>query len=82
MDGERLKQGTATFGNDYFKELLERVRSIRSSERRIYQQITDISAECCIDYDPQAELAKNFLLLFKTNFTLPSQAKPLLKSFI
>ena len=51
MDDDRLKQGTALFGKDYFKELLERVRSIRASERRIWQQITDIFAECSIDYD-------------------------------
>jgi len=51
MDDERLKQGTAFFGKDYFQELLERVRSIRASERRIWQQITDIYAECSIDYD-------------------------------
>lgn len=51
MDDERLKQGTATFGKDYFRELLERVRSIRASERRIWLQITDIFSECSIDYD-------------------------------
>ncbi|MEY1032836.1 virulence RhuM family protein, partial [Providencia stuartii] len=54
MDDERLKNG-CFFGKDYFKELLERVRSIRASERRIYQQITDIFAECSIDYDPKSE---------------------------
>ena len=52
LDDERLKQGESVFGKDYFKELLERVRSIRASERRIYQQITDIFAECSIDYEP------------------------------
>ncbi len=51
MDDERLKQGKTAFGKDYFKELLERVRSIRASERRIWQQIIDIFAECSIDYD-------------------------------
>ncbi len=51
LDDERLKQGKTAFGTDYFKELLERVRSIRASERRIWQQITDIFAECSIDYD-------------------------------
>jgi len=51
LDDERLKQGTTAFGKDYFRELLERVRSIRTSERRIWQQITDIFAECSIDYD-------------------------------
>ena len=60
IDDERLKQGKTLFGQDYFKELLERVRSIRASERRIYQQITDIFAECSIDYDPKSEITKNF----------------------
>ncbi|MCY4032942.1 MAG: virulence RhuM family protein [Hyphomicrobiales bacterium] len=59
MDDERLKNGRH-FGKDYFEELLERVRSIRASERRIYQQITDIFAECSIDYDPASETAKLF----------------------
>ena len=59
MDDERLKNGKH-FGKDYFKELLERVRSIRASERRIYQQITDIFAECCIDYDKNSDFTKNF----------------------
>ena len=51
LDDERLKQGTAVFGKDYFRELLERVRSIRASERRIWQQITDIYAECELSND-------------------------------
>ncbi len=59
MDDERLKNGRF-FGKDYFKELLERVRSIRASERRIYQQITDIFAECSIDYNPNAETTRQF----------------------
>lgn len=59
MDDERLKNGRF-FGKDYFKELLERVRSIRASERRIYQQITDIFAECSIDYDPRSETTRLF----------------------
>lgn len=59
MDDERLKNGRF-FGKDYFKELLERVRSIRASERRIYQQITDIFAECSIDYDPKSNTTRNF----------------------
>lgn len=59
MDDERLKNGRF-FGQDYFRELLERVRSIRSSERRIYQQITDIFAECSIDYDPKSETTRLF----------------------
>lgn len=68
MDDDRLKQGTATFGKDYFKELLERVRSIRASERRIYQQVTDIFAECSIDYDPKSEITKNFYALVQNKF--------------
>jgi len=59
MDDERLKNGRF-FGKDYFRELLERVRSIRASERRIYQQITDIFAECSIDYDPKSETTRDF----------------------
>jgi hypothetical protein len=59
MDDERLKNGRY-FGKDYFRELLERVRSIRASERRIYQQITDIFAECSIDYDPRSETTRLF----------------------
>mgnify|MGYP000515948936 CR=1 FL=1 len=59
MDDERLKNGRF-FGKDYFRELVERVRSIRASERRIYQQITDIFAECSIDYDPKSETTRNF----------------------
>jgi hypothetical protein len=59
IDDERLKNGQH-FGKDYFKELLERVRSIRTSERRIYQQITDIFSECCIDYDNTSAITKNF----------------------
>jgi len=59
LDDERLKNGQH-FGKDFFRELLERVRSIRASERRIYQQITDIFAECSIDYDPQSETTRKF----------------------
>ena len=58
MDDERLKQGPALFGKDYFRELLERVRSIRASKRRIWQQITDIYAECSIDYDRNAKTTR------------------------
>jgi hypothetical protein len=57
LDDDRLKNG-GYFGKDYFHELLERVRSIRASERRIYQQITDIFAECSMDYDPKSETTK------------------------
>lgn len=60
MDDERLKQGETIFGKDYFRELLERVRSIRASERRIWQQITDIYAECSTDYDRNASTTKEF----------------------
>lgn len=68
LDDNRLKQGEAVFGKDYFRELLDRVRSIRASERRIYQQITDIFAECSIDYDPQAEITKNFYAMVQNKF--------------
>ena len=59
MDDERLK-GKSVFGEDYFEEMLERIREIRTSERRYYQKITDIYAECSIDYNPQAEITKQF----------------------
>lgn len=68
LDDERLKQGEKVFGKDYFKELLERVRSIRASERRIYQQITDIFAECSIDYDPHSETTKAFYATVQNKF--------------
>lgn len=68
IDDERLKQGTILFGKDYFKELLERVRSIRASERRIYQQITDIFAECSIDYNPQSTITKSFYSSVQNKF--------------
>jgi len=68
IDDERLKQGKTLFGKDYFKELLERVRSIRASERRIYQQVTDIFAECSIDYDPQATTTKKFYATVQNKF--------------
>ncbi|MDO8444149.1 MAG: RhuM family protein, partial [bacterium] len=67
LDDERLKNGV-NFGKDYFRELLERVRSIRTSERRIYQQITDIFAECSIDYNPKSELTKNFYAMVQNKF--------------
>jgi len=60
MDDERLKQGSALFGKDYFDELLERIREIRASERRFYQKITDIYAQCSIDYDPKAVITQTF----------------------
>ena len=68
LDDKRLKQGETVFGKDYFKELLERVRSIRASERRIYQQITDIFAECSMDYNPQAEITQNFYAMVQNKF--------------
>lgn len=68
MDDERLKQGTAVFGKDYFRELLERVRSIRASERRIWQQITDIYAECSIDYDRNSPTTCDFYAMIQNRF--------------
>ena len=68
LDDNRLKQGQAFFGKDYFKELLRRVRSIRASERRIYQQITDIFAECSVDYDKQSDITKNFYAMIQNKF--------------
>ena len=68
LDDERLKQGQTVFSQDYFRELLERIRSIRTSERRIYQQITDIFAECAIDYDRNSEITKNFYAMVQNKF--------------
>lgn len=68
LDDERLKQGKNAFGKDYFRELLERVRSIRASERRIWQQITDIFAECSIDYDKEAQLTHDFYAMVQNKF--------------
>ena len=68
LDDDRLKQGTAVFGVDYFRELLERVRSIRASERRIWQQITDIYAECSIDYDKNAPTTHDFYAMIQNRF--------------
>ena len=68
LDDDRLKQGKQVFGEDYFQELLERVRSIRASERRIYQQITDIFAECSVDYDPKSEVTQNFYAMVQNKF--------------
>lgn len=68
MDDERLKQGKAAFGKDYFRELLERVRSIRASERRIWQQITDIFAECSIDYDKNSPVTRDFYAMVQNKF--------------
>lgn len=68
LDDERLKQGKTAFGKDYFKELLERVRSIRASERRIWQQITDIFAECSIDYDKDSSVTRAFYAMVQNKF--------------
>lgn len=68
MDDERLKQGKTAFGKDYFRELLERVRSIRASERRIWQQITDIFAECSIDYDKNSPVTHDFYAMVQNKF--------------
>lgn len=68
IDDDRLKQGKTAFGKDYFRELLEKVRSIRASERRIYQQITDIFAECSIDYNPKSDITTNFYALVQNKF--------------
>lgn len=68
LDDDRLKQGTAVFGKDYFRELLDRVRSIRASERRIWQQITDIYAECSVDYDKSSPVTKDFYAMVQNRF--------------
>jgi hypothetical protein len=68
MDDERLKKAHGTFGKDYFRELLDRVRSIRASEQRIYHQVTQIFAECSIDYNPKSEITKNFYAMVQNKF--------------
>lgn len=68
LDDNRLRQGTKILGNDYFRELLERVRSIRASERRIYQKITDIFAECSIDYNKKSKISKQFYAMVQNKF--------------
>lgn len=68
LDDERLKQGGQVFGKDYFRELLERIRSIRASERRIWQQITDIFAECSLDYDRDSDITKDFYAMVQNKF--------------
>jgi len=68
LDDNRLKQGETLLGKDYFRELLLRIRSIRASERRIYQQITDIFAECSIDYNPNSEITRNFYAMVQNRF--------------
>ena len=78
LDDERLKQGQNIFGKDYFTELLERVRSIRASERRIWQKITDIFAECAFDYDKNSELTKSFFatIQIKIHYAISGQTAP------
>lgn len=68
LDDDRLKQGRTAFGKDYFRELLERVRSIRASERRIWQQVTDIFAECSIDYDKNSQITHDFYAMVQNKF--------------
>ena len=68
LDDDRLKQGKTTFDKDYFRELLERIRSIRASERRIWQQITDIFAECSIDYNKDAQATQDFYAMVQNKF--------------
>ena len=68
LDDERLKRGKNAFGKDYFRELLERIRSIRASERRIWQQITDVFAECSIDYDSHSPVTRNFYAMVQNKF--------------
>jgi len=68
LDDERLKQGKTVFGKDFFRELLERVRSIRTSERRIWQQITDIFAECTIDYNKSSQITHDFYAMVQNKF--------------
>ena len=68
LDDDRMKNGGAIFGKDYFRELLERVRSIRASERRIWQQITDIYAECSIDYDKDSQVTHDFYAMVQNKF--------------
>jgi hypothetical protein len=70
LDDNRLKKGGNPFGEDYFRELLERVRSIRASERRIWQQITDIYAECSVDYDRNSEITRDFYAMVQNKFRL------------
>lgn len=68
LNDERMKRGSTAFGKDYFRELLERVRSIRASERRIWQQITDIYAECSIDYDKDSPTTQDFYAMIQNRF--------------
>lgn len=76
MDDERLKEPQNFFGKDYFEEQLERIRDIRSSERRFYQKITDIYSQCSADYDVDSPVTKEFLPPYKTNCITPLQSTP------
>ena len=82
MDDERLKTPNYTFGQDYFEEQLARIADIRSSERRFYQKITDIYAQCSVDYDKNSTEAQHFLPPCKTNCTSPFRAERLLKVLV
>ena len=82
IDVERIKQGENAFGKDYFRELIETVRSIRASERRIWQQLSDIFAEISYDYDKNSDVIKGFTQLYKINFIMLSLEKRLLKLYI
>lgn len=68
LNREQSEQGSKVFGKDYFKDLLETIRSIRASERRIYQQITDIFAECSLDYDPHSPITREFFAFIQNRF--------------
>ena len=68
LDDDRLKQGETVFGQDYFQELLERIRSIRASERRVWQKITDIYAECSVDYDKNSPTTHDFYAMIQNCF--------------
>ena len=76
MDDERLKEPENFFGKDYFEEQLERIRDIRSSERRFYQKITDIYSQCSADYDVDSPVTKSFSPPYKTNCIMPLQSTP------
>lgn len=75
LDDDRLKQGKTAFGKDYFRELFERVRSIRASERRIWQQVTDIFAECSIDYDKDDPITQEFYAMVQNMFHYANTGK-------
>ena len=70
LDDARLKEGGNLFGKNYFKELLGRIRSIRTSERMIYQQVTDLFAECSINYNPSSKITKQFFATVQNNYSI------------